>query len=152
MGLNIGIRMGNLVDDPQLQPAGGSQVARFTLAINRKYKNRDGEWVKKAAFIRCEAWDKGGEMIAQYFQKGDPIIIIEELIQDEWKDKNTGEKRTQLGCRVSRFEWVDGYDYQNHCWPGREKNDGNRSAPARKTKPVDDEGIPAIEGEDDIPF
>lgn len=155
MSMNLGIRQGNLVNEPELNKVNGTSVVRFTIAVNRKYKNREGEWVRKAAFIHCEAWDKGGEMIAQYFRKGDPIIIHEEITQDDWTDKNTGEKRSRLIFRVTRFDWVDGYDYEAHCWPGKEKK-ASAPAPRKSERPrqevAEDPDQPAIEGEDDIPF
>lgn len=68
---------GNLTREPELRPAGSSQVCKFGIAVNRPIKG-EGE----ALFLTCEAWAKGGETIAKYFKKGDPIIVIGELRQD----------------------------------------------------------------------
>ena len=136
--MNMGIRNGRLCGDPVLKEVGSSQVATFSIAVNGKYKNRAGESVKTTAFLNCEAWGKTAETIAKWFHKGAPITIRESIKQDEWADKNTGEKKTRLVFRVEEFWFEDGYDYQNP------KGKQTESSPA------DEE--PAQGGEDNVPF
>ena len=51
----------------------GIAYGSFTLAVNRKYKNKDGE--READFINCVIWKKGAELLANYTQKGSLIGV-----------------------------------------------------------------------------
>lgn len=149
--LNFGMREGNLTRDPELQQTkNGKSVIRFTIAVNRSYKGSDGKYVNEPAFIPCEAWDTGAEAISKYFKKGDPIRIEEELKQENWVAES-GEKRSRLVARVTRFHFVNGYDYKNHCWPGktsRSSNSGTDNGP-----PTDEpQGSAPGSPDSDIPF
>ena len=133
MSFTKAIILGNMTRDPETKPVGGSSVTSFTLATNRKYKTAAGEQREDAAFIDCESWGKQGEVIAQYFGKGKPILVEGEIRQDNWEDKESGGKRSKLKVSVTGFSFVGG------------KQEGD--APARhqpSTKPVFDE--------DSIPF
>lgn len=66
---------------------GTTSVTKFTLAVNRP-RMKD-----KADFIRCEAWGRRGEIIAEYVGKGQQLAITGSLIQDQWKDKETDKYR-----------------------------------------------------------
>lgn len=151
--MNTGIRNGRICNDPEIRQAGASQVASFTLAINNKYK-KNGEWVKTTAFLSCEAWGKTAETIAEYFKKGDPITIRESIKQDEWEDKNTGEKRTKLVFRVEEFWFEEGYDYKEHQWDRKSKAEGSEKVdkPAKASKAAKQEESQDATGEDNIPF
>ena len=98
--------MGNLVRDPELREiAGGKKVLNFSIAVNRRFKRENGS-AKETAFLDCEAWDTGAEMIAKYFKKGSPIIIHASVKQETWDDKESGQKRSKLRFRVNQFEFV----------------------------------------------
>lgn len=107
MYLNTYECIGNLVRDPELKMvnAGNKQVAvvRFTLANNRSYKDKSGNYQEDTDWIPCEAWDTGAEKIQSLFSKGDAMFIQGSLRSDQWEDKKTGEKRSALKVRVERF-------------------------------------------------
>lgn len=59
---------GRLTRDPEVNYSnGGSTVARFTLAVNRRFTQENGP---TADFIRCVAFGKTAEFIEKYFRKG----------------------------------------------------------------------------------
>lgn len=51
----------------------GTPVCNFTLAVNRPYKNKDGE--NEADFIQCQAWKRQAEFLGTYVKKGHLIAI-----------------------------------------------------------------------------
>lgn len=108
MSFTKAIILGNMTRDPETKPVGGSSVTAFTLATNRRYKTAAGEQREDAAFIDCEAWGKQGEVIAQHFNKGKPILIEGEIRQDNWEDKESGAKRSKLKVSVTGFSFVGG--------------------------------------------
>lgn len=72
--MNKVILMGRLTQNPEIrQTPDGIKVARFVIAVNRRFKNDRGEY--KADFISCSAWRQTGEFIAKYFHKGNMIAI-----------------------------------------------------------------------------
>ena len=64
--------IGRFVRDPELRTAGQTDIVRFTLATNRKFK-KDGQ--SDADFISCVAFGKMGNNICKYFHKGDLIYV-----------------------------------------------------------------------------
>lgn len=93
MVLNHIILSGNLTADIELkQTPSGVSVARFTLAVNRKYA-KDGD--KKTDFFRCIAWRQSAEFLANYAGKGTQIVVEGHLEQEEYTDKQ-GNKRDAI--------------------------------------------------------
>lgn len=73
--MNQVILIGRLTKDVTIrQTQDGSCVASGTIAVQKKYKNKDGEY--EANFINFVAFKTTGELIAKYFQKGDRIGLI----------------------------------------------------------------------------
>ena len=72
--MNKVILMGRLTRDPEVRYSnGGSTVARFSLAVDRKFKREDEE--QTADFINCVAFGKTAEFIEKYFFKGTKMVL-----------------------------------------------------------------------------
>lgn len=80
--------IGRLTADPELrQTQSGVAVCRFTIAVDRKFKNKDtGE--KEADFITCQAWRQTAEFVGRYFTKGSMIALEGSLRTGKYQDKN----------------------------------------------------------------
>ena len=86
--MNKVILMGRLVKEPDVRYSQGAEplaVARYTLAVNRRFK-RQGE--PEADFINCVAFGKLGEFAERYFTKGQMVSITGRLQVRSWEDKN----------------------------------------------------------------
>jgi single-strand DNA-binding protein len=100
--------MGNLTRDVQLKStSGGQSVAEIGLALNRKYKTKDGQDREEVTYVDCECWGPRAEVISKYFSKGKPIFIEGRLKLDSWEDKD-GQKRSKLRVVVDDFQFVGG--------------------------------------------
>lgn len=95
--------IGRLTRDPEQQQAGQYNVTHFTVASNSTRKNRDGEY--DTTFIRCAVFGRQGDVIAQQFQKGQPIIVSGELSTHEWQDQQ-GNQRQSFEMSVQNFSFV----------------------------------------------
>lgn len=85
--MNKVILIGRLTADTELkQTQGGISYCRFTVAVNRKYKNEQGEY--EADFISCMAWRSTAEFISKYFSKGKMIACEGSLRTGSYQDKN----------------------------------------------------------------
>jgi single-strand DNA-binding protein len=75
-GVNKAILVGNLGSDPELRyTAGGTAVAKFSLATSRKYTGKDGQKQEKTEWHRITAWGKLAEICGQYLSKGKQVYI-----------------------------------------------------------------------------
>lgn len=95
------ILTGNITNDLEVKPAGQSQVLKFGLGVRGNFKKDETN------FIQIEAWGKSAELIEQYCQKGSKILVVGELKQDRFEDKE-GNKREKIKVNVDRFEFLDG--------------------------------------------
>ena len=60
--------IGRLTKDPELRyTQGGTAVANFTLAVNRRFTNQNGE--READFINCQAWQMTAEFVARMLDR-----------------------------------------------------------------------------------
>ena len=110
-GFSKAIITGNLTRDPELRTTpNGASVCSFSVAVNRVYKDANGEQREDVSYIDCSAWGKLGEMIAQYAKKGSGVLVSGRLDQRSWEDKNGGGKRSRVEIVVEDFNFIGGAD------------------------------------------
>lgn len=92
MALNVIAIMGRLTRDVEMrQTQGGTNVANFTLAVDRDMKNKQtGE--RETDFIDVVAWASSADFVEKYFHKGSMAIVKGRLQMRKWEDKD-GNKR-----------------------------------------------------------
>ncbi|MFG0276239.1 MAG: single-stranded DNA-binding protein [Phycisphaerales bacterium] len=142
--------LGNLTRDIELRHiSGDNAVANIGLAVNRRYRTKDGENREETTFVDCEAWGRTAEVMSRYLAKGRPVFIEGRLKLDQWQDKD-GQNRSKLKVVVENFQFVDSGGGQGGGGGAPDvqvRSGGGRS----QGQPS---GGPAYEpvGEDDIPF
>lgn len=73
--MNRAIIVGRLTKDVELKTTqSGVSVCSFTVAVNRRFKNADGNY--EADFINCVAWRGQAEFLSKYFEKGSMVGIV----------------------------------------------------------------------------
>ena len=101
------ILMGNLTRDPELKRTSTDMaVAQIGIAVNRKYKDREGNQKEETTFVDCEAWGKTAETMAKYLSKGKPVFLEGRLKLDQWQDKD-GNNRSKLKLVIENFQFID---------------------------------------------
>lgn len=104
--MNKTILIGRLTADPTLRyTQSGTGVASFTLAVNRRFANQNGE--READFINCVAWNKTAEFVANYFKKGQEMAL-EGRLQVRSYDGNDGQRHWVTEVVVEQVEFVGG--------------------------------------------
>lgn len=136
--------LGRIVRDLEVQDVNGTALLRFSIAVSRKYKDKSGKGAEEVNFLDMVAWDKGAEVIAKHFKKGDPIIINAAAKQENWEDKE-GKKRNAIVFRVNSFEFVPSSSRRNN------DDDAGGFSDAGSTEAPVTTGA-ASGGGDDIPF
>ncbi len=153
-GFNKVILMGNLTRDPETrQTPSGQSVTNFSLAISRSWKGQDGTTQEAVSFIDCVAWGRTGEIIAQYVQKGRPVLVSGRLDQRSWEQD--GNKRSKVEVVVEDFNFVGGGGGDGAPSGGGSSSAGtSKSAPAKSSS--DDVAIEEIDDKpidlSEIPF
>lgn len=87
------IVQGRLTRSPELTyTQGGSAIAKFGLAVNRRYKSGD-EQKQEVCFIDVTVFGKRAETTCQYIDKGDEVIVDGRLQQDTWEKDGAKHSR-----------------------------------------------------------
>ena len=90
--VNSVILVGRLVADPELKyTPNGIAVCSFRIAVNRRFKNENGE--READFFTIVAWRQTAEFVANYMSKGRLIAVEGRLQSRSWTDQN-GQRRS----------------------------------------------------------
>lgn len=118
--MNKILLIGRLSKDPELRyTQGGTAVASFTLAVNRRFANQNGE--READFINCVAWQKAAEFVANYFKKGQQMAL-EGRLQVRTYDGNDGNRHWITEVVAEQIEFVgskqNGSNNSNSTSPG----------------------------------
>jgi len=157
--LNKVLLIGNLTRDPEVRmlPSGRS-VCNFGLAINRNFKDAEGNRREETTFVDVESFGPRGEALARFFSKGKPIFVEGRLKLNQWESQ-TGEKRSKLLVDLENWEFMgakqDSYEGQS-----REPDSGASQAQAARVAPdianaVPDSPSPSAGDPDlneDVPF
>ena len=119
---------GNLGKDPETRyTAQGSALTRFSVASSRRWRTAEGDDRDETEWFNVVAWNKLGEICAQYLQKGARVYIEGRLQTRSWEDQQTGQKRSMteviandlimLDARRERVADVPGEDAGAADWP-----------------------------------
>jgi single-strand DNA-binding protein len=94
--------IGNLTRDPEVRvTTSGKKIVGFGIACGRKTAQSE-----EVMFIDCQAWEKTGEFVEQYFKKGKPILLEGALKLEQWEDKTTGQKRSKHIVNVEKVHFL----------------------------------------------
>ena len=133
--MNKVILTGNLCQDVELkQSTGGKSVVTNSVAVQRDYKNANGEY--ESDFITIVVWGQQAEYLSKYAHKGDRVEIVGRWSVRKWQDQQ-GATRYANECVV---ESVKAFNRQ----PKQEANNNTYIPDAYKMEEV--------QSADDLPF
>lgn len=100
MDLNKAMIIGRVTQDPELRTIpSGHNVCSFSVATNRRWKDKQGQQQDVAEFHNVVAWRGLADTIAQYVKKGSKLYIEGRLQTRSWDDQNGVKKyRTEIIC------------------------------------------------------
>ncbi|EAC2526807.1 single-stranded DNA-binding protein [Listeria monocytogenes] len=159
--MNRVVLVGRLTKDPELRytPAGAA-VATFTLAVNRPFKNGQGE--QEADFIQCVVWRKPAENVANFLKKGS-LAGVDGRVQTRNYEGNDGKRVyvTEVVAESVQFlepkhndvEGSTSNNYRNEAnYSNISKSAPYRTDTSRKKDSFAGEGKPIDISDDDLPF
>lgn len=105
--MNKCILVGRLTRDPETRYSQGENanaITRFSIAVNRRFKNKDG--IYDADFPNCVCYGKTAEFVNQYFKKGMAIGVVGRLTTGNYTNKD-GVKVYTTDVVVEEAEFVE---------------------------------------------
>lgn len=105
MYLNKAIVIGNLTRDPELKSLpSGMQVASFSLATNRVWKDKNGAKQESADFHNIVVFGRQAETTAQYLKKGSSVLVEGRMQTRSW-DGQDGQKKYRMEIVADRVQF-----------------------------------------------
>ena len=144
--INKVILVGRLGKDPEIRSTpGGTSVAKFTLATDEKFTDRQGEKQERTEWHNIVAWGKLAEICGQYLRKGKLVFIEGSLRTDSWEDKESGQKKYRTEIIAREMKMLGGK---------REGGDegGGGGYQSRKPATAGAGGGPGMDDDDEVPF
>ena len=135
--------VGNLTDDPELRyTPNGAAVAKFRVAVNRRYKDQSGEWKDgDTSYFTVNAWRTLAENVAESLTRGANVIVVGRLQQRSWETQD-GEKRTVIEIEADEIgpslRWATAKVERQ----SRSGGSSDWSAPVTVGAPMSDEETP----------
>src|ERR687886_1381802 len=128
---------GNLGKDPETRStAHGSALTRFSVASSRRWRTAEGDDRDETEWFTVVAWNKLGEICAQYLQKGARVYIEGRLQTRSWEDQQTGQKRYMTEVIANDLIMLDARREHLSDAPGADVNAGDWQAPAPEVSPA----------------
>jgi single-strand DNA-binding protein len=153
--INKVILVGRLGKDPEIRSTPqGSTVAKFTVATDEKFTDREGNKQERTEWHNIAAWGKLGEICGQYLKKGKLVYIEGSIRTDSWDDKESGQKKYRTEIIANTMKMLDrrgdeggggggGYDRGSSYGQSQSRSGGSgKSAPAPDM----------IEDDEEVPF
>lgn len=138
--------VGRLTRDPELRTtASGISVCSFTVAVNRRFRNAQGEY--EADFINCVAWRQQAELLAKYFTKGRMVGICGSIQTRNYEKDGQRVYVTEVSVDEVHFVESRGAQSQEQASPAH-----SAPAPEQNTFNADAGFMPVPSADDDLPF
>lgn len=136
--LNSVVLVGRLTKDPELRYTPSNQaVATFSLAVNRRFKNQNGD--READFINCVIWRQQAENLANWAKKG-ALIGITGSIQTRNYENQQGQRVYVTEVVAEQFQLLESQKERGNQSQGNSQPDFGHNA-----SPMDI-------SDDDLPF
>ena len=104
--LNQVTLMGNLTADPELRNTPNGQiVTSFSVALNRSYKDAEGEWKEATDFIDVSCWGNLATQVSERLQLGSKVLVSGRLQSRSWEQD--GVKRSKVEVLAVDVTFLD---------------------------------------------
>ncbi len=142
LGLNNVQIIGNLGGPPEMKCVNNNDhVVNFSVAVNERWKNRNGDPQERTTWLRIVAFNGLGSACAEFLKRGDPVYVEGRLQIREYEDKDHNA-RTSVEVVASRIRFLGGASSsvdEKRPMPGRPRNGAATSGAPTTDSRVDDE-------------
>lgn len=149
------ILVGNLGRDPEMRylPS-GDPVVNFTMAVGRRRRGTDGNWVDETDWFRINCFRRNAEIADQYLKKGSQVLV-EGQLQIRQYTGNDGVERTSVEVNCDNFTMLGSRDDAGGGGfsqaGGGQRESGQRDN-SDQSRPRKEEKEDDFDDFDDVPF
>lgn len=105
--LNTVIVAGNLTKDPVFrQTTNGTPVVNFSIASNRRFRDKNEEWKEDVCYVGIVAWNRLAESCWDKLRKGNAVLVDGELQSRTFKTED-GSNRTIVEIKARRIQFLN---------------------------------------------
>lgn len=155
MSLNRCMIIGNLGRDPEMRyTPSGQAVTQFTVAVNRNYKDAQGERQEETEWFRVVAWGQQAEFSAEYLRKGAKVFIEGRIQTRQWEGQD-GQKRYTTELVANTIQNLERRPREDQGEGGSQERPERPARPARPSGPAGPTSTaeqPEPPDFDDLPF
>ena len=160
LGLNNVQIIGNLGGAPEMKYVNNDDhVVNFPVAVNERWKNRNGDALERTTWLRIVAFNGLGSVCAEFLKRGDPVYV-EGRLQSRTYDDKDGKKQyvTEVVAQSQDVILIGGGGASGGQDPGPRDDDFGqpvsmpRSAQRPRQQPQPERAFDQGIGDDDIPF
>ncbi|MFA7362126.1 MAG: single-stranded DNA-binding protein [Candidatus Kapaibacterium sp.] len=121
--LNSVVIAGNLTKDPIFrQTTNGTPVVNFSIASNRRFRDKNEDWKEDVCYVGIVAWNRLAESCRDKLKKGNAVLVDGELQSRTFKTED-GSNRTIVEIKARRIQFLN----------KRGSNEGERDEPSTFT-------------------
>ena len=91
--VNKVILLGHAGKDPEVHILRSGTLVNLSLATNERYKDNRGEWQERTEWHNLVGYQRVGEILRDYVQKGSRILVEGELRTRSWEDPESGQRK-----------------------------------------------------------
>lgn len=141
MSLNSVNLVGNIGRDPELRTTGsGTNILSFSLAVNDRTRDANGEWTEYTNWIDIIVFGERGKALSRHLAKGMRIAVNGRLHYSSWE--KDGQKRSKIEVIANDIDFMQ----------RKEDGGGNKATPTYSTPKKQQSRPPADAYDEDIPF
>jgi len=105
--LNSVVIAGNLTKDPIFrQTTTGTPVVNFSIASNRRFRDKSDEWKEDVCYVGIVAWNRLAESCRDRLKKGNAVLVDGELQSRTFKTED-GSNRTIVEIKARRIQFLN---------------------------------------------
>jgi single-strand DNA-binding protein len=105
--LNYVLIVGNLTKDPVYRlTSNNTPVVNFSIASNRRFRDRANSWQEDVCYVGIVAWNKLADSCHQRLKKGSAVLVEGELQTRNWKSED-GNHRSILEVKARRIQFLN---------------------------------------------
>lgn len=142
--VNKVILIGRLGKDPEVRSTpSGTTVAKFSLATDERFTDKNGEKQERTEWHNIVAWGRLAEICGQYLRKGKLVYIDGSIRTDSWDDKESGQKKYRTEIIANNMQMLDKKD---------DSSGGGYSQSRSTASPRGASAPDVIEDDEEVPF
>ena len=105
--LNSVVIAGNLTKDPIFrQTTNGTPVVNFSIASNRRFRDKNEDWKEDVCYVGVVAWNRLAESCRDKLRKGNAVLVDGELQSRTFKTED-GNNRTIVEIKARRIQFLN---------------------------------------------